>query len=396
MRQLIPSTERPLPYSFDTNSGIVTADTSTIQTSVESEYQTIFGADLDLTPSTPQGQLINRDVETQSSVLLLLADFANQINPNLAGGIFLDAICALSGIQRIVATNTEVIATITGASGTIIPAGSLATTTTGYDFQILATTTIPSSGSINATFQAVTAGAIACASGTLTTIKTGIVGWETITNSSDGVIGHAIQTDSNLRKYRNNTLASQAKQTTEAVQSAVLQVQGVTSLSFLENNSSSTTVISGITLVAHSIWVCVYGGSNADVATAIYNNRSAGCAFNGSQSYSITTSSGQSIAVLFDRATVVPILCKITVKVFQGYSATSAQIQNAVANYAFEVGKSVSPFSIAGEVSTIGGVYVQLCQVALASDGIYQATELPMAINQIAYLSPSSIQVIFA
>jgi hypothetical protein len=35
-----------------------------------------------------------------------------------------------------------------------------------------------------------------------------------------------------------------------------------------------------------------------------------------------------------------------------------------------------------------------MCEIALASDGIYQATEIPIAIDEIGTLSPSSISVI--
>lgn len=392
-----------MAYDYVTSTGIVVADTSTTLTEVQDEYKSAFGADLDLTASTPQGILIEAETLSRSGIANVIVQSVNQFNPNYAGGIFLDALCALSGITRIAATYTTVTATITGISGTLLPSGSLATTTTGDDFELLTATTIPISGTIDAVFQAVNAGAIPALSGTLTTIKTGVIGWETITNSANGVTGVNEQSDEDLRTFRNNTLSSQAVQTTEAIISALYQVDGVQSLTFRENTASTTQTIDTISMVAHSIWCCVNGGTDLVIAQCILDNKSAGSNFNGSVSVPVTAMSGQIIDVLFDRPIVVNMLVKITVKISNSYSVTSQQIAQQITDYAngvvdgelgFVVGGSVSPFELSSTVATIPGVYVKSCEIAPTSTSVYQSTEYPIAINEIAALTLSSVTVI--
>jgi len=372
-----------LAYDFVTTTGIVVADTSNILSEVQAQWTDTF-PDLDLTASGPQGLMISAETLRNSDIQNSMVQVVNQFNPNYSGGVFLDAMCSLFNVQRVQATYTIVTATLTGTSGTIIPSGSLASNTNGDNFQLLSTVTIPSGGTIDAIFQAVTIGSVKCLAGTLNTIQSGIVGWTGITNATDGTVGINEQTDSSLRLYRSNTLANQAVQTTDAVQSALYLVDGVKSLTFRENYTHATATIDGISLVANSIWACIYGGANADIAKAILGNRSAGCNFNGAQSVAVTASSGQVINVLFDRPTTIPFLVRITVKLSSNSSVSATQIENIVYNYAnglidgeagLTVGANVSPFELGAYVASSAGVYVKLLEIAPASTVNYKSTE---------------------
>ena len=151
-----------MAYDYLTSSGIIVADTSTTLNEVQAEYQTAFGADLDLTPSTPQGLMISAETLDRSLNASLLAEVGNQINPNLATGVWLDAICALFDISRIAATPTTVTATLIGTNGTLIPSGTRAQTTAGDIFQLITDTNIVTGGTVDAIFQSEIFGAIPC------------------------------------------------------------------------------------------------------------------------------------------------------------------------------------------------------------------------------------------
>jgi len=390
-------------YDYVTETGIIVADTSTVLEEVQNEYKAAFGADLDVTPSTPQGLLISAEALSRDGIARLLADLANQFNPNLSGGVFLDAICAMTGLTRMAATYTTVTATVTGTAGTIITAGAQAATTAGDLFECTTATTIPAGGSTTAPFRAVQTGPIPCDAGTLTEIVDGILGWTSITNAAAGTLGADQQSDISLGRLRRNTLALQGTQTTEAISSAVYALTGVQSLTFRENTASTTQVIDGISMVAHSIYLCVYGGTDADIANAIVENRSAGTAFNGTTTVNVTVSSGQIIPVQFSRPTEIPVLIKLTVKFGATSGSAESEIKQRVLDYAngnlagepgFVVGGSVSPFEIAGAAMGVQGVYVQLVEVAPASTGIYQSTEIVIAIDQIATTTLASISVV--
>lgn len=394
-----------MAYDYINATGVIVPDTATTLTEVQNEYKLAFGADLDLTPSTPQGLLISAETLTRDGVARNNADLANQINPNLSTGVFLDAICALSGLTRAVATRSTVTATVVGVAGTIIYAGALAETTSGDQFECTTATTIPISGTISVPFRSVAYGAIPAAIGTLTVIVDGILGWTSITNAAAATLGTAEQSDLSLWNLRKNTLALQGVQTTEAVISGLYATAGVQSLQFRENATSGTVVINTISMVAHSIYVCVNGGTDASVASAILAHRSAGSNFNGTTIVPVTASSGQIINVKFDRPSIIQVLSRLTVRLGAGAAGNvSDTIKQRVVDYAngllqgesgFTVGSSVSPFEIAGAAMGISGVYVVLSEIAPVSTGIYQTTEIAIAINQIAAINLAGITVNF-
>src|SRR5277367_2945438 len=121
-----------VPYQYLDATGVIIADTSSLLADVQGEYQSVFGADLIVTPDTPQGVLITAETLSRVAVVNNNAALANQINPNIAGGVFLDALLALTGMQRTPATPTVVPnVSLTGVPGTVIAAGALAATSAG-------------------------------------------------------------------------------------------------------------------------------------------------------------------------------------------------------------------------------------------------------------------------
>jgi hypothetical protein len=112
-----------IPFLYINQTGTILPDTSGILTDVTNEYLAVFGADLVVSPSSPQGVLITAEALARTEVVQNNAQIANQINPNIAGGTFLDAIMSLTGIQRTAQTQTQVPnVTVAGVAGTIIAA----------------------------------------------------------------------------------------------------------------------------------------------------------------------------------------------------------------------------------------------------------------------------------
>ena len=122
-------------YKYITSSGVIIPDTAELRAAVEDEFRAVFGQDLDVSPETPQGALITMETENRDAVVRNNAELANQINPDIAGGVFLDAIWALMGGQRWDATQSILTQVeFGGVPGTIIPKGSLAETLAGDQF----------------------------------------------------------------------------------------------------------------------------------------------------------------------------------------------------------------------------------------------------------------------
>ena len=399
-------------YNYITEQGVVVPDAGEILTGVQDEYKATFGQDLVVTPNTPQGLLIASETQARIAVASNNAELANQINPNVAGGIFLDAILALTGSFRNPATSTRVTATVAGVEGTIIPAGSLASETGSGDanqFQTIASVTIPVGGSLaGVIFESVETGPIPCATGTLTVIVSDVLGWETLSGSSAPVLGEETQSDIAARTQRLNTLALQGISLAQAMTSALFALEGVTSLTFLENIASTTQVIDGVTMVSHSLYLCINGGDNNAIAKSMTSTKSAGAGYNNGpgvhQSETIVVPfSGQSLTVLFDRPTVIPIYVQITVTVIIPLQDPITAIKTAITDYmagninnieGVGVGDTVSPFELSGAVTAVyPGVFVNLCQISLSPSSGFQTTEMTFSKWEIASIPAGNIVV---
>lgn len=247
---------------IDSINGVLIPDTSDVLNQVILEFQAALGTDIVTDPSTPQGALIALIAQERIAVIQNNAQLANQINPNIAGGVFLDALWALLGGQRTPASFSQVVATVAGAPGTVIPTSAVAVTTSGDQFSPFAPITIPSSGSTTGEFQAVAAGAIAIPAGSLTGIQSGVLGWETVNNLAAGTVGGPVQSDQQVRVDRLNTLALNSVALPEAIISGLFGANiGVTSVGFQENFTNSTVTIKGVSMAPHSIYVCVTNGA---------------------------------------------------------------------------------------------------------------------------------------
>lgn len=114
-------------YSYVVAQGVVVPDTADLLAQVQTEWRETLGEDLIVTPDTPQGVMIVAETLARDAVVRNNAALANQINPDLAGGVFLDAIWGLTGGQRLQATRSTIVAAVVaGVPGAVIPQGARA------------------------------------------------------------------------------------------------------------------------------------------------------------------------------------------------------------------------------------------------------------------------------
>lgn len=392
-----------VPYQYIDATGTIIPDTSAILTDVTSEYLTVFGSDLVTTPDTPQGVLINAEAIARTEVVNNNAALANQINPNISGGVFLDAILALTGMERTAQTQTVVPnVTVAGVAGTIIPLGSLAQTGAGDLFQTLSQVTIPAGGNTTVNFSSVSYGPIPCAADELSQVVSNVLGWETVTNATAGTLGATTQSDQSARALQKNTLGFQGVALPIAMTSALYATEGVTSLTFQENVSPDTQVINGITMVGNSVYACVAGGSDTDVAAAMLENKSSGCGWNGSTTVDIVEpASGQIYPVKFDRPAQIGILIRVTTpngnvdNIVQSILDYAAGLINGITG--FTVGSDVSPFEISGAIIAGNpGYIISQVAISLVSPVDYTTNVIAIGVNQQAFTVSNFITVVVA
>lgn len=390
-------------YQYITSQGVIVPDTSTLRDDVESEYRSVFGQDLDVNPETPQGALITMEVENRDTVVRNNAELANQINPDLAGGIFLDAIWALMGGQRFDATHSFLSQVkFTGIAETIIPKGSQAATLNGDLFETTKTLIIGKDGSVTGDMRAIETGAVECGVGQLNKVASSVLGWETVHNSSNAVLGRDAESDLQSRRRRKQTLAKNTVSVGEAITSALHELEGVRSLSYRENYTDQPMMFDGITLVPHSIYVCVEGGDKEAIARSLLRTKTLGAAFNGSEEVDVLeTISGQIYPVKFDRAKEIVLFCRVMVK----KATVDAQtiIPAAVESWAngdidgeggLVVGRDVSPFEISAGINVVEP-RLFITRVELSTDGkAWSSNNYEIKMNEVARLKRSAVQVV--
>jgi len=397
-------------YDYINLNGTVVADTSATKAEVEEEQREIFGEDVDLSDESPNGVLVNAETIARNGVAINNANLANQINPNIAGGIFLDAIWALTrgltgGRKKATRSTFSTPPDLTGVPGTYIPAGSIALV--GEDqFESISDITLDGSGNGSVNFQAVETGPIAAGIGDLNSIASGSpLGWETINNTVAATLGQSEEPDEVSRQRRIDTLALQGISIPEALISAINNLDGVKSLSYRENFTKSDATIDGVFLLANSIYTCVDGGTDEDIAFALLENKTAGANWNGSVTVNVTDStSGQSYPVKFARPDEIQIWIIVTIAP-TNVTNPSDVIETSVLRYVnglidgekgFVVGASVSPFEIAGAVNRdTPEIFVRKVEVSL--DGIsYDVLELSIEIFEIARTDSTKISTVIS
>jgi uncharacterized phage protein gp47/JayE len=257
-----------------------------ILTGVMADLNSAFNGNLNPALNTPQGQLATSLAAMVAQCYGAIAYFVNNINPASAQSFLQDAIGFLYYLTRNPGTPTTVQCQCVGASGTSIPVGALAIDTSGNQYTCTEAGVIPGGGSITLSFANQVNGPIPCPANTLTTIYQAISGWNTINNSSAGILGANVESAPAFAARIEASVASNAQGSLPSLYGALAALPGVTAVYCVQNDTSAA-VLTGPTsysIPANSIYAAVVGGTAAQIGTAIFTKKSPGCGTVGNQS----------------------------------------------------------------------------------------------------------------
>jgi uncharacterized phage protein gp47/JayE len=290
--------------------------------------------------------------------------------PGTAAGACLDDLCEAVGVTRLAATASTVALTLTGTSGTVIPAGALVLgggTDGAARWRIDEAVTL-SGGTGSATATCTAAGAVAAAIGDVDQILTPVSGWTAATNAAAAVTGRALESDAALRLRRAQALRAPLAGSTAAIQAALSALDYVEAAVVIENTAGSTATVSGVSLAARSVAVILWPSTlttaqKSVVAQAIYERLPAGVALNGSDvTATVTDAAGMTKTVLWDWADVLTVNVTAALTLSTGYTlgAVSSLVSTAIGDW-FEanasVGQSVDNTPIEAYVlATVSGI----------------------------------------
>lgn len=306
-----------MSISFDKDKGFIADSVDKVREDVQQVWINAFKSPdlpaLNTAAETPQGQIIDSQtaaiMNKDNEVLFL----ANQFNPATATGIFQDALAQLYFLQRQPATSTTVACICTGLQGVVIPAGAIIQTTDGLQLTNTTEGVIAASGSIELNFKLNETGPIQVGAGTATIIVTQIPGWDTVNNSSAGIVGRNEESQQEFATRIQKSVAINAQGTVNAIYAALANLSGVVAVVILENDSNSSVEKEGVDIEAHSICISIYGGDKDAIAETIFFKKDAGCGTVGNTQVSYTDSRGTIHNYNILIPTPLPIGVKITI-----------------------------------------------------------------------------------
>ncbi len=300
-----------------TDKGFIAPPDSLILAGVQADINAAFGGGLNPALETPQGQLASSMAAIIGYVYSQFEYYCTQVDPSYATGRMQDAIARIYFIERLPSTPTVVLATCVGLAGVEIPVGALAQATDGSVYSCIGSGVIPQSGSIDLEFANLVYGPIPCVAGALNSIYRTIPGWDTILNATDGVMGQDVETRQAFEKRRFASVAKNAIGFLPAVLGAVLDVDDALDAFVTENPTAAPIETGGITLAAKSLYACVLGGTDADVAKALWTKKAPGCAYNGNTTVTVVDDNYNdpkpSYQVTFQRPTNLDILFSVVI-----------------------------------------------------------------------------------
>ncbi|MCK5126792.1 MAG: baseplate J/gp47 family protein [candidate division Zixibacteria bacterium] len=229
-----------------------------------------------LDPSTPDGLKIASDAEILGNLDETAERAYNSKDPNKSSGLELDVLSAITGTVRSPGTPSTVTLRLTGVVGTVIIAGKLSESPidrTQWATSINAT--IGSGGFVDVMATCTIFGAIQANVNTITSIVDTVGGWQSVTNTVTATSGSYVQNDPSLRLERNSAVSKPGNNQTDSLIGELFAVVGVRRVRVYENFTGS---VDANGLPAHSIAPIIDGGTDADVALAIFRKKNPGCA----------------------------------------------------------------------------------------------------------------------
>jgi len=281
------------------------------------DMKAIFGADLDLSPDTIDGQALGIFAEAISNIDQLVEEVYHNPNPQLAVGMALRRLVQLNAITHKAGSYSTVVLRCVGTEGTVIPINSLAKSpSTGITFSTTAEMTIMALGYVDIPSRATTKGKLAAAIGTITKIDTPVFGWQTVTNQAIAVEGTDEETDEQLRARRRISTSTAGVSVLDSLIGALSNTAGVIQAVVLENE---TDIIDVNGTPPHAIYAIVNGGLDADIAQVIWEKKTLGSTMRGTVAEVVLDSIGNSHTIRFSRPTGVPVYVIVNVSQRAGW-----------------------------------------------------------------------------
>lgn len=288
-----------------------------IQTAQSGEF---FGSEIDLSPESPLGALVNLMAWAIDRQWQLAEDVYYSMWLSTAEGVHLDRVCKLGFVSRRPATYATAILRFIGEPGAEIPAKTQAETAQNVVFETLDDAIITSEGFVDVMARCTVLGTIGIVqSGMINSIKTPLPGVDSVINQQASWGGKDIESDHELVE-RYQQLPAATGSSIQSLIAALANTEGVVSVMVFENTGN---VEDSNGLPPKSIECIVQGGTDENIARVIFAKKAAGIATHGSEEIQIVDDKGIERLIKFSRPQNVNVYVSYEIQVNSKWSDDS-------------------------------------------------------------------------
>lgn len=227
----------------------------------------------------------------------------------------------------------------------------------------------------------------------LNEIQSTVAGWDSVFNPLDGISGRDVESDSELRLRRRQSVSFPATATGDSLLARLLQVPDVQSAKVYENDTDATDANS---VPPQHIWPIVIGGADEDIAQIVYQTKAGGIGTHGDTTVTYESDSGQEYDINFERPTETPVYIDMTLLTKDGYAVNTPDLIRAALVDWFRVNISIGdtlPYSrLFTPINSIGGFEVTELTIG-ETDNPTGTVSLTAAIDEILQAETSIIDI---
>jgi len=351
--------------------GIAISDFTEIFDELVSNYQTIYGSDIDLSQNTPDGQIVGIDAKIISDFSEFAVSLYNTFDPDYAIGLGLDKILKLNGLKRQQSTKSSVDITLVCSKTVELEADYTIVDALGQKWVIDEAKTVLT-GTHLITFYSQDFGKYEALPETITEFDSIVLGVKSVTNLTSAIAGIDEDTDEQVRIKRNLILQRNSSSTIGGLIGKLYDF--CTSVKIYENRTNATDSV--LALDGNSIWVVCEGGEIDDIAKTIAIETTA-CGLKGSvvttYTETFTRSNNETFdyvhTVKFDRPTYTEIYIRLDVLKKTPTSEIDIDlIKTNIAKTVFGINEDVLPSSLYYGIFQSGNSFIP-ANIEVSSNG---------------------------
>lgn len=339
-----------------TDQGFNPARLEDVREAIVAQYRRRFGQNVRVDDESVNGQLIGLFSEAVADLWEVAEDVYTAAYPGSATKQSLRDLVALAGISANPATFSTVALTLTGTSGTPVPAGTVFRDPNPPNVRWVSSEDVEiSGGTATVAASPETSGPVVGLAGTITEVVTPVSGLTAVTNQTDAELGQNAETDAALRTRFRQSFRIGGGSSVEAVRATVLNLDGVTECLVTENDSDQ---VDSDGRPPRSFEVVVRGGTDQEILDAIWLSKPAGITAYGVNVTGTTVdSTGAAQTVRFTRPVAVDVYIEVVYQALDDAPVDLeglAQTEILEFGSGFTAGQDVLPFRFVQNIETVG------------------------------------------